>query len=42
MTTYRPTVFFGTDGNSGNKSAEKQAFSGRKRPKVTETMQKTF
>ena len=42
MTTYRPTVFFGADGNSGDKSAEEQAVSGRKRPKVPETARKTF
>lgn len=42
MTTYRPTVFFGVDGNSGDKSAEEQVVSGRKRPKVPETVRKTF
>ncbi len=30
MTTYRPTVFFGADGNSGDKSAEERGFPGGK------------
>lgn len=42
VTTYRPTVIFGADGNSGDKSAEEQAVSGRKRTKVPKTVQKTF
>ena len=35
MTTYRPTVFFGAGGNSGDKSAEERGFpsgKGRKKP----------
>ena len=42
MTTYRPTVLFGADGNSGGKSAEEPAISGRKRLKVPKTVRKTF
>lgn len=42
MTTYCPTVFFGVDGNSGDKSAKEQAVSGRKRLRVSETVRKTF
>lgn len=42
MTTCRPTVFFGADGNNGDKSAKEQAVSGRKRPKVPKTVQKAF
>ena len=35
MTTYRPTVFFGTDGNSGLGSAEERGFpSGKGRKKL--------
>ncbi len=30
MTTYRPTVFFGADENSGDKSAEERGFPGGK------------
>ena len=38
MTTYRPAVFFGADGNSGDKSSEEQAVSGRKRPNQTKIL----
>ena len=42
VTTYRPTVFFEVIGNSGDKSAEEQAVSGRKHLKVPETAKKAF
>ena len=42
MTTYRPTVFFGADENSGDKRAEEWAVSRRKHPKVPETVRNTF
>ena len=42
MTTYRPTVFFGANGNSGGKIAKEQVISGRKRSKVPKTVRKTF
>ena len=38
VTTYHPTVFFGADGNSGDKSAEEQAVSGRKFRKQCEKL----
>ena len=41
-TTFHPTVIFGALGNSGDKSVEEQAGSGRKHSKVPETVQKTF
>ena len=33
MTTYRPTVIFGADENSGDKSAEERGFPSGKRQK---------
>lgn len=41
-TTVYPTTALGADGNSGDKSAKEQTVSGRKRPKASETAQKTF